>query len=282
MQSLKHFPSHSRRFLMGMLCGISILFHSGSVAALSLQQGSDGLTFTDIQKINKEVQAIYRDFLEKEMHQYVRGVLKFTTPTCQIRYPEWGCVTYRKTGGTWTLRMDLKTSWVLKLKGFHTLEFIRKGNGRRSIVIEDARNHLIRFPFRGRAIQDAIVPLGNTRLTLEQIDNLVFEANYLFYEHLKPAMDQYHGEQLDYPLSRCERVLSKIGCGAFGENQHLWTLTVRFKRQVVKDLSGFVKLLYRKGPDGVAELEFSDRKENRVYFPVINGVLKDVFLPFPS
>ncbi len=257
---------------------IALYFSCMSVFANDFQQPGEGFTFGIIKKINQEVQTIYEHTLKENMQQYIQGRLKFTDKVCQIRDYQTGCLTFSKRQKFWSLRVDLNTAKMVKLHGFNKLIFNRYKNKKRVLYLHDSRGRVIQFPFRSGRLQNPIVPLAKSKISYEKIENIVFEVKYI-YNTLKLAMDHYSGEQWDYPLSRCDRNLLSLGCVSYQKSPDVRLILVKLNQQTASQLFGFSRIYYRNRLDGLGEFELSANNQRRLFFPITNGRLEDIFIP---
>ncbi len=260
------------------ILGMFFFFYM-TVSAKNFLQPEHGFTFGEIQKINQEIQMLYQDSLKEYMLQYVQGKLKFTSKTCQIRDPQIGCLSFHKHPDAWNLRIDFKTSKILKLQGFNKLTFVRHKGTKRALRLYDSEGRMMRFPFKRGQIQNPIFPIGNSRIRYEKIANIVAEVASLYKESLKEAMREYSGKQWSYPLPRCDKDRVKLGCVSYQKNNQTWLVLAQFNRRTSANFSGFRQLILRHRADGLGELELVDRQRRRLFFPIVNEKLQDIFIP---
>lgn len=264
-----------------VMLAIGLFLFCETVLADSFQQPKHGFDFQDIQKITQEVQRLYEGSLHEYLLQYTQGILKFTSKTCQIRDPQIGCLTFHKNQKSWNLRVDFKTSRVLKLYGFHQLILLQEKNKRRWLRLYDREGRVIRFPFRRGKIQKPILPFMDTTIAYETIENIVSGITTIYEGSLKKPMQRYSGEQWIYPLSPCDRDLLNLGCVSYGKNPQIWLILVKLNQEWRQELSGFHQIIFRNRADGLGELELQNLQSRSLYFPIINWNLKDIFLPMP-
>lgn len=250
-----------------------------SVNVYGFQQPDDGFSFGEIKKINQEVQSLYEEYLRKEILKYTQGKLKFTSTFCQTRAPQIGCITYSQNRQYWSLRVDLITARELKLVGFKKLILKRFKNRKQTLNIFDSRGRVIRFFFKNGKIQPPVIPLGHSTISYQKVENIIFHIDNIYNEFLKKPMAQYSGEQWNYPLPKCDKNLLFLGCASYVKSPEEWTMAIHFNKQTTAEFSGFHKMKYRKHPDGLSELEVEAPRNKKVYFPIVNGILKDIFIP---
>ena len=258
--------------------GVFFFFYM-TISAKNFRQPEEGLTFGEIQKINQEIQMLYQGSLKEYILLYVQGKLKFTAKTCQIRDPEIGCLSFHKHPHSWNLSVDFKTAKILKLQGFNKLTFVRHKGTKRTLRLYDSEGRMMRFPFKRGHIQNPIFPIGNSRIRYEKIENVVVEVAALYKESLKEAMSEYSGKQWTYPLPRCDKDRVQLGCVSYKKNNQTWLVQVRLNKRTSAKFSGFRHIFLRHRADGLGELELMDRQRRRLFFPIVNEKLQDLFIP---
>lgn len=254
-------------------------FLANTIWASGFNAPDEGLHWREVQTIQKEVTTLYDQVLREHLESYLRGKLKFTATSCQIRLPEIGCLTFRKKGRTAQIEVDFIAAKMVHLRGFGRLTLQQAQKRTRSLKLEDSQNRMILFPIVEKMLQFPVIPLNQGTIDFEALRKIETEVQALYTGTLQRTMKRYSGEQWRYPLDRCDTNLLELGCVTYAKISGYWMLSIQLEEALSQDLQGFDQLILRKRNDGLGELELRATEGRHLFFPTVNDQLKDLFIP---